>query len=686
MVNSNTGLGLAIAGCGEVTRAKHLPALARVRGIRVLAVADTDAARRNQVADAFRVPCRVADVESLLAIPGVDAVAVALPPEHHAAAAEAAIRAGKHVWIDKPLALTAADCSRIVEASRSARGIVVTGFHMRWHRLIREAREAVRSGKLGRIESIRSVWNSPRDDEGLPAWRHRRTSGGGALFEIGVHHFDLWRFLLDTEVRETFALARDGSRDDENAVVAATLDNGALATAILSERASHEIEIEICGSLGRLRLDCLRFEGLEFLPRAAVPGGPGARLHRSAHFLRTLPRGLVSMSRGGGYLDSYRAAWQSFADAALGRHAPGCGPIEGARAVEIALAAIESRAQGRPVAVNRAEVPSPAATAFPLPAPALRRDDTEAAQALFFSVVVPTYDRPAEVAGLLEALARQTYPRERFEVVLVDDGGAAPLDAVVEPFRDRLQLKLLTHVHTGCSGARQAGAKQARGQWLAFTDDDCRPAPHWLQCLEEVCAASPGCAVAGALLNGLHQSSWPEASHLLLEHLLARVNRPRTTYVPTCNAAFPAREFAAVGGLDPAWGIAGGEDRDLCARWIRAGFRIVPSERSLVVHGHRLDVFAYCRQQLGYGRGARLFRTRAAERDGAAPPLESPGFYALMPLIPFRRHAFGRAVVLSAQIALGQAATALGFFLQCASEMVSALRARFAPGSQAPCP
>lgn len=350
---SSKRLGLALIGCGEVTGAKHLPALRRVPKVQVLVVADPDREKRERLGDRFHVPHRVADLNEALAISGVDAVGVATPPGVHPDVACRAIEAGKHVWIDKPLALNAAACQQIVDAAGRSTSVVMTGFHMRYHRLIAEARAIIRDGRLGVIESIRSTWNSPRVDDGLPEWRWNRESGGGALVEIGVHHYDLWRYLLDAEVEEVYATAIDGSRHDESAVVSARLSNGALASAMLSERTSHQIEIEIAGSSGRLRVDCLRFEGLEWLPVKTPPGSPRARMARYAQFARTLPVGLRSMARGGEYLDSYRIAWEQFAHASLGRAAPTCTVLDGLRATEIVVAALASRVEGRAAAATR---------------------------------------------------------------------------------------------------------------------------------------------------------------------------------------------------------------------------------------------------------------------------------------------------------------------------------------------
>src|SRR5437773_10019178 len=100
-----------------------------------------------------------------------------------------------------------------------------------------------------------------------------------------------------------------------------------------------------------------------------------------------------------------------------------------------------------------------------------------------FSIVVPTYDRPKQLAACLQALGGLDYARESFEVIVVDDGSKTPAEAVVASFDDRLQVTLIVQLHSGPATARNAGAMRARGQYLAFTDDNCMPAPQSLQSL-----------------------------------------------------------------------------------------------------------------------------------------------------------------------------------------------------------
>lgn len=317
-----------------------------------MAVADLDEERGAAVARQFGIRGCCRDVDDLLASYEVDAVGVCTPPDSHARIAVAAMEAGKHVWVDKPLALSRQDCLRMIEQAKRRKAIAVTGFHMRFHRLVRQAQECLRGGAVGAVESVRLAWHSPRSDRQAPEWKRRRASGGGALIEIAVHHFDLLRMLLATEIAEVFALGRNGTRDDENAVVSARMSNGVLVSGEFSERARHEIEVVVNGAGGTLRIDCLRFDGLELTGAREVPGDPKVRLRQIKRFIGTLPEGIGVMRRGGDYRDSYRLAWADFLQAVRSGGKPGVTLDDGLRALAAVNAAVESRLTGKPVAVE----------------------------------------------------------------------------------------------------------------------------------------------------------------------------------------------------------------------------------------------------------------------------------------------------------------------------------------------
>ena len=236
------------------------------------------------------------------------------------------------------------------------------------------------------------------------------------------------------------------------------------------------------------------------------------------------------------------------------------------------------------------------------------------AHAFDFSIVVPTYNRPAQLEACLLALAVLDYPKERFEVIVVDDGSAEPLSALVERFRDRLDLSLLRQANAGPAAARNRGAEAARGNWLAFTDDDCRPAPAWLSVLACQLAAWPGEVVGGRTLNGLTDNLCSTMSQIIVD-VVYRYYNPRAEaarFFASNNLAMPRELFLRMGGFDSAFTTS--EDRDLCDRLTDAGVRMRYAPDCVVEHRHALSLWDYCHQHFHYGRGAFRFHRGQLER------------------------------------------------------------------------
>src|SRR5687768_3497840 len=115
----------------------------------------------------------------------------------------------------------------------------------------------------------------------------------------------------------------------------------------------------------------------------------------------------------------------------------------------------------------------------------------------FFSIVIPTFNRPRQLAACLQSIAELEHSRSRFEVLVVDDGSPVPVDDAVEPFRPVLPLTLLRQDNAGPAAARNLGAGRARGTWLVFIDDDCAPAATYLTALTQRAEVSPDCTIGG---------------------------------------------------------------------------------------------------------------------------------------------------------------------------------------------
>jgi myo-inositol 2-dehydrogenase / D-chiro-inositol 1-dehydrogenase len=353
-MTSQGPLRIGIAGCGHAAENLHVPALRGLPSLTVVAVADVDAERTRAVAERFGIGRRYTDPADLVADPDVDIVCVCTPPSTHAAIGVAALEAGKHLLVEKPIAASLADADRLIDVAERAPDLVtMVGFNLRHHPLVREAKRHVASGAIGDVEFVRTVFSSRvRYEKGLPGWRMRRDSGGGALADVAIHHFDLWRYLLGVEVDEIYASSRSGDSDDWTAAVTARLSGGAVAAAAFSQCAAEGNDVEVVGSAGRLSISFYRFDGLEYRAASVFPGSLGGRVRAMLDTARALPGAVSAAARGGAFLDSYRSQWSHFAECVRTRGRVDCTLEDGRRALEISRAAIASADSNRPVRVG----------------------------------------------------------------------------------------------------------------------------------------------------------------------------------------------------------------------------------------------------------------------------------------------------------------------------------------------
>ncbi len=135
------------------------------------------------------------------------------------------------------------------------------------------------------------------------------------------------------------------------------------------------------------------------------------------------------------------------------------------------------------------------------------------------SIIIPTRNRPEGLQQCLAAIAGLDYPRDKFEVIVVDDGSSTQLYSVVELFSEKINLFLLKQDHAGPAAARNRGVQQAKGKFLVFTDDDCRPTPGWLAALTDFLSKKPNSMVGGEILNGLPKNLFSSASQTLVSYL-----------------------------------------------------------------------------------------------------------------------------------------------------------------------
>jgi glycosyltransferase involved in cell wall biosynthesis len=215
------------------------------------------------------------------------------------------------------------------------------------------------------------------------------------------------------------------------------------------------------------------------------------------------------------------------------------------------------------------------------------------------SVVVPTRDRPELLQRCLAALEKQTVP---VEIVVVEDNESR-----------------------GPAWARNQGVRQARGQVICFTDDDCAPFPNWAETLAKPILSGKAQATAGPTLMGEGATAADHAWEVIVGYLQEQAAKPGNAspgFAATANLAC-SRELLEQLPFDESFPAAAGEDRDWAARAAELGAAPKLMWNAIVTHQPGLGLHGFLRQQYRYGRGAAQYR-----KSGGRRGFGSPLFYA----------------------------------------------------------
>jgi GT2 family glycosyltransferase len=224
------------------------------------------------------------------------------------------------------------------------------------------------------------------------------------------------------------------------------------------------------------------------------------------------------------------------------------------------------------------------------------------------SVVVCTYNGSRTLQECLDGLHRLEYPD--FEVIVVDDGSTDATPAIAR----ESGFRVVAEGHRGLSGARNLGMHAARGEIVAYIDDDAHPDPHWLAYLAAAFRTSSHVAIGGPNLpppgDGPIAAAISNAPgnpvHILLSDSEAE-------HIPGCNMAFRRENLLAIGGFDERFERAG-DDVDVCWRLRDRGWTLGFAPAAVVWHHRRGSVKAFWRQQFHYGRAEALLEAKFPER------------------------------------------------------------------------
>ena len=339
-------LGWAIVSTGRHPDTKMAPAINAATDAAITAVVSRDQGRAHAFAVKHGAAAAYDDVDAMLADPAVDVVYVASPNALHREHTLKAAAAGKHVLVEKPMALAVEDCQSMIDMCASAGVKLGVGFHLRTHPGHQRVRDLVAAGGLGEISLTTVNWGRgtrgqtkppPRAD--LQAWWDDPAMVvAGAFMATGVHCADIMRYVLGREVTEVTALS-DATTDaplEELLVMALRFDDGSLGTVMTGRRTPDykANEVMVYGSEGR------------------------AGVHESVSMV--LEGELEISTSASETSESYENdpialyTWQvnAFNAAVAGGGEPAASGVDGLRAAQITLAMVESARTGRRVDIR----------------------------------------------------------------------------------------------------------------------------------------------------------------------------------------------------------------------------------------------------------------------------------------------------------------------------------------------
>lgn len=312
---------VAVVGTGAISQVMHVPILGEHPGAELCVLSDTDLRKARTVADRFGVP-EALDPARVSAREDLDAVVVCTPNHLHEQQAIEALEAGKHVFVERPMALTSHGAVRVLAAARASGKSLVVGLPHRFRPEAAALRSYVAGRELGRLLSVRGIWLNRRVPVVRSTWRQSRAlAGGGALMDLGLPTLDLCLWLVGyPEVRRVTCAVAQGDFDvEDGAILMAESVDGLVITLEVSTRyfAGHDhYHARVMGTDGSGSLPPLEIykqlggRPMEVTPRQPRPRGdenPYTNAYRRQldHFVRvvsgqteaTLPEEQVTLMR-----------------------------------------------------------------------------------------------------------------------------------------------------------------------------------------------------------------------------------------------------------------------------------------------------------------------------------------------------------------------------------------------------
>ncbi len=222
----------------------------------------------------------------------------------------------------------------------------------------------------------------------------------------------------------------------------------------------------------------------------------------------------------------------------------------------------------------------------------------------FISVIIPTYNHRNSLGTLLDSLCRQTYPVNKFEIIIVDDGSTDGTRELVKIKRDNFlgDLKYFYQQNKGPAAARNLGINNSKSEIVIFTDSDCIASEQWLT--ELVKGYDDNVAgIGGSIIGAPLDSMVSRYCAYIKMNSRPEIKEGKISYIITGNASFRRDLLCLIGGFDERFSFPGGEDPDICHRLIKRGYKFVYNPEAVVFNSHKRNIRELLVTYFNYGRG-----------------------------------------------------------------------------------
>lgn len=224
------------------------------------------------------------------------------------------------------------------------------------------------------------------------------------------------------------------------------------------------------------------------------------------------------------------------------------------------------------------------------------------ARKLEVSIIVPIYNSEKTIGKTIKSLLNQNYPKNKYEIILVDDGSTDGTVEVVKKFKG---VKLILQKHAGPAIARNRGARHSKGKMILFTDADCIANRNWVESITKPFEDKKIVGVAGTYKAANKRKIMPRfISYEIEDRHNSMKGKYNIDFVGTFSAAYRRDVFVKFGGFDENFNRASGEDTDLSFKISKAGGRIVLVPDAYVYHHHTESLMTMLKKKfwMGYWR------------------------------------------------------------------------------------